>query len=91
MCYLASWVRSILVKASGYDRKIKKQKAQGTAGLMALLPCVTDAGAQLGRDLFSLVDELENRLQSLEDPLAIVGDGFAGGLRDKAGFANQVG
>jgi hypothetical protein len=38
-----------------------------------------------------LVDDLENRLESIEDPLAIVGDDFVGGLGDKAGFADQVG
>ena len=46
---------------------------------------------RIGRDLFSLVDDLENRLQSIEDPLALVGDDFVVRFRDKTRFANQVG
>ena len=37
-----------------------------------------------------LVDDLENRLESIEDPLAIVGDDFVGGLGDKAGFSVMI-
>ena len=43
------------------------------------------------RYFFALVDELEKRFESIEDALAVVGDDLGRGLRNKPGFANQVG
>ena len=42
------------------------------------------------RNFFALVDELEKGFESIEDSLAIVGDGLRRRLSNKTSFANQM-